>query len=196
MSLPDVVLGSACLALVVFWVRAERAAQHLRVRLDAATADARRASALEGAVVNARLAVEQAQAALEDSDRERQAALAEAAEARRRADGVEERRRRLALLTDEERAALLATRCQYCGGSHPRYALSTVTPADQRACPRLRRLRLGPGGNVTEAEFREDWDQGEVIWPDEIAAFGAEAEATRRAAQRTDKERPITVISG
>ena len=169
MSLPDVVLGSACLALVVLWVRAERAAQHLRVRLGAATADARRASALEGAVVNARLAVEQAQAALEDANRERQAALAEAAEARRRAGGVEERRRRLALLTDEERAAQLATRCTWCGGVH------------ERACPRLRSIRFRPDGSTpTAVEFWEHWDASEIIWPEDYVAAQADALADER----------------
>ncbi len=178
MTLPEVLLGAACLALAVLWVRAELASQHLRDDLRAGTANARSASE---ALEQARQALQQAGDALAESDRERQAALAEAASLRRRVDGVEERRRRLALLTDEERAAQLAARCAWCGGVH------------ERACPRLRSIRFRPDGSTpTAVEFWEHWDASEIIWPEDYVA----AQADALADERGHVARELTVIVG
>jgi len=187
----DVILAAACLALVILWVHAEIIVQRQTAAVREATTNSQQASVALG---QAKSALEQAAVAIDASTAERQAAEARAEAAERKLSDRNQRTERLALLTDDERAALVQARCQYCGSSHPRYSLSALASYDQRACPRVSRFRFGPSGNVTEVEFRPTWDESEVIWPDEIASAGAEAEARTRQGKR--EERPLKVITG
>ena len=187
----DVILAAACLALVILWVHAEIIVQRQTAAVREATTNSQQASVALG---QAKSALEQAAVAIDASTAERQAAEARAEAAERKLSDRDQRTERLALLTDDERAALVQSRCQYCGSSHPRYSLSALASYDQRACPRVSRFRFGPSGNVTEVEFRPTWDESEVIWPDEIASAGAEAEARTRQGKR--EERPLKVITG
>jgi len=187
----DVILAAACLALVILWVHAEIIVQRQTAAVREATTNSQQASVALG---QAKSALEQAAVAIDASTAERQAAEARAEAAERKLSDRDQRTERLALLTDDERAALVQARCQYCGSSHPRYSLSALASYDQRACPRVSRFRFGPSGNVTEVEFRPTWDESEVIWPDEIASAGAEAEARTRQGKR--EERPLKVITG
>lgn len=47
--------------------------------------------------------------------------------------------------------------CEHCGGYH------------LRACGRVKRIALYGNGNTQEIEYWGDsqWDQGEVIWPED-----------------------------
>ena len=66
-------------------------------------------------------------------------------------------------LTPEERDVIAArfkaeSECPHCGGLH------------LRACPRVRRLKMYPSGDIEEVEFWPDgqWPSGNIFWPEDF----------------------------
>lgn len=46
--------------------------------------------------------------------------------------------------------------CDDCGGYH------------LRACPRVKRIATHPNGNRIEVEYWPQWDESNIIWPEDV----------------------------
>jgi hypothetical protein len=67
----------------------------------------------------------------------------------------------------QQQARFFVMQCQHCMGVH------------FRACPRVRRLELYENGALKQAWYYDDWDDSDVIYPEQVFGTVQEADANK-----------------
>jgi hypothetical protein len=167
-TLLDVLLAAGCVVLAVLWLSAGR--DVLRMR-----------RALTDRAAKALLHDLERDRALEAAQAEVETLRAEQASAQDRQERIADR---LAAMSEEELDRFVHVICPRCMGFHDDGTGDT--------CPRVKRLRKGPSGNVTEVEFWPDgqWDRSAIIWPEDIKGL------VREKREADVKPTTLKVITG